>query len=56
MGSFEYFEDDFSLTNLERNLTQKFSSPTMKSEDVSDRRHLFEGEWKIASSKNTSQV
>ena len=56
MGSLEYFEDDFSLTNLERNFTQKFSSPTKKTEDVSDRRHLFEGEWKIASSKNTSQV
>ena len=56
MRFFEYFEDDFSLTDLERNLTQKLSSPTNKSEDVSDRRHMLEGEWKIASSKNTSQV
>ena len=56
MSFFEYFEDEFSFTDLEINLTQKFSSPTKKSEDVSDRMHFFEGEWKIASSKNTSQV
>ena len=56
MSFFEYFEDEFSFTDLDRNLSQKFSSPTKKTEDVSDRRHLFEGEWKIASSKNTSQV